>query len=692
MPRPVWSGAISFGLVTIPIKVLPATESHNISFHQYHLDDMGRIRYRKICELDGKQLRDDEIGKGFEVSKDTLIEITDEDLANMPLPTAKAIEIVAFVPADSIDPIRISNGYYLSADGQVSAKPYKLLRQALERSSKVAVAKFAWHGRERLGLLRVKDDAIVLHAMRWPDEIRSPRALAPKPVEVDDSEIEGAVALMEAMGQDDISGYTRSLPRGPRGSHRREGRGQAAEPGRGRQAQPAGEVVDLMAALNASVQAAKESRGETARALEHATVHDMPKKRAAKKTALPRRPRRRRPPRRRPRPRRRADASRAAPEDARPRRAPVRAPAPVARCPLPVAGDGRPSGGYTDGASQDAARRRRRLGRPHEGPPHAVRVGIRAHSQRAGRPLPDRRPRRTGRGRRRVPGPGSAPEASGGRQGVPSRGGSGDGGTLRRRSPPAGPPSAPRPDHGLRHRAPRRFRLPGHGAGPGRHPAAAHRLRPASPFLGVQVRSRARGSVDPCARRRNRAPRRQAQQHPARRRGQAAPDRLRHIPDARHPHAHRAARPDRHSGLSRTGAGARQGRRNGGGHLRHGPGAAGVPQGRTRVHGDPVGSRDSPSAPASRPAPFSPRRDGVPADRHDLRGGRGIDRTRTSARRHWRHSASTLPRPRPPHGGSPSARPARAPTGMFFPAAGTAPRPTGPIPPPGPRRRAAAAS
>ncbi|MER7660180.1 Ku protein [Streptomyces sp. NPDC096193] len=283
MPRPVWSGAISFGLVTIPIKVLPATESHNISFHQYHLHDMGRIRYRKICELDGKQLRDDEIGKAFEVSKDTLIEITDEDLANMPLPTAKAIEIVAFVPADSIDPIRISNGYYLAASGAVSAKPYTLLRKALERSSKVAVAKFAWHGRERLGLLRVKEDAIVLHAMRWPDEIRSPEALAPDPVEVGDSEIDGAVALMEAMSEDDISGYR---------DHYREAleeviaaKAEGKTPPRAEEeTRPAGEVVDLMAALNASVQAAKESRGESG---EHATVHDMPrsKKRAAKKTA-----------------------------------------------------------------------------------------------------------------------------------------------------------------------------------------------------------------------------------------------------------------------------------------------------------------------------------------------------------------------------------------------------------------------
>jgi DNA end-binding protein Ku len=131
---------VSFGLVTIPIKIVPATENHNISFHQYHQTDMGRIRYRKICELDGQQLSEDEIGKGYEVSKDTIVEVTDEELAQMPLPTAKAIEIVAFVPAESIDPVRIGDSYHLAADGQVAVKPYTLLRQALGRSSKVAVA------------------------------------------------------------------------------------------------------------------------------------------------------------------------------------------------------------------------------------------------------------------------------------------------------------------------------------------------------------------------------------------------------------------------------------------------------------------------------------------------------------------------------------------------------------------------
>ncbi|WP_326651335.1 MULTISPECIES: Ku protein [unclassified Streptomyces] len=281
MPRPVWSGAISFGLVTIPVKVLPATENRSISFHQYHLEDEGRIRTRKVCEIDGKQLRSDEIGKGYEVSKDTIVQVTDEDLDSIPLPTAKAIEIVAFVPADSIDPVRIGDSYYLAADGAVAAKPYVLLRKALERSAKVAVAKFAWHNRERLGLLRIKENAIVLHSMRWPDEIRDPAELTPKPVELDDSEIDAAIQLMETMAADDISGYT---------DHYREALEEVivakaagrtppqAESGQ----EPAGQVVDLMSALNASVAAAKESRGESGG---HATVHDMPKKGAAKKTA-----------------------------------------------------------------------------------------------------------------------------------------------------------------------------------------------------------------------------------------------------------------------------------------------------------------------------------------------------------------------------------------------------------------------
>ncbi|MEU5524918.1 Ku protein [Streptomyces sp. NPDC047860] len=280
MPRTIWSGAISFGLVTVPINVVSATEDHSVRFHQYHLEDMGRVRVRKFCETEDREVSGDEIGKGYQLTKEQVIPISDDELSSLPLPTAKAIEIEAFVPLQSVDPIRIGEGYYLQPSGQVAAKPYKLLRQALSRSAKVAVAKYAWSGRERLGLLRVRDDVIVLHAMRWPDEIRDPTELLPPPVELSDDEIDGALALMDTMAREDLEGeefrdsYTeavqeiieakrehRELPAAP----------EPAEPER---------VVDLMAALQESVQKAKASRGE------NADVHDVPttKKKTAKKT------------------------------------------------------------------------------------------------------------------------------------------------------------------------------------------------------------------------------------------------------------------------------------------------------------------------------------------------------------------------------------------------------------------------
>lgn len=265
MPRPLWTGAISFGLVTIPVKVVSATQDHSIHFRQVHLEDLGRVRTRKVCELDGEALSQDEIGKGYELSKEQTVPITDEELDRIPLPTAKAIEIVAFVDADSVDPIRISDSYYLAIDGQVAAKPYTLLRRALERSDKVAVAKFAWHNRERLGLLRVREGAIVLHSMRWPDEIRSPESLAPRQVELDDDEIDRAVQLTDTMALDSIAGFRDAYRDALEEliAAKSEGR-ELPEPAEGEE-QGEGKVVDLMAALNASVEAAKESRGRAGR-------------------------------------------------------------------------------------------------------------------------------------------------------------------------------------------------------------------------------------------------------------------------------------------------------------------------------------------------------------------------------------------------------------------------------------------
>ncbi|WP_030965727.1 Ku protein [Streptomyces sp. NRRL S-378] len=279
--RPIWSGAISFGLVTIPIKVVPATESHDISFRQIHTADGGRIRYRKVCELDGQQLRQDEIVRGYETATGTLIPVTDEDLDNLPLPTAKAIEIVSFVPAASIDPIQIGASYYLAATETVAAKPYELLRQALERSSKVAVAKYAMRDRERLGLLRVKDDVIVLHALRWPDEIRSTTQVPVPDAAVTDDEVDAAVRLAETLTGTDV-GELRDEYRDALEEVIAAKTGTGTLPAPAEEAPPASaEVVDLMAMLEKSVQDAKTTRGEPA------TVHPMPakKKAPAKKTA-----------------------------------------------------------------------------------------------------------------------------------------------------------------------------------------------------------------------------------------------------------------------------------------------------------------------------------------------------------------------------------------------------------------------
>ncbi|MFB7115123.1 Ku protein [Streptomyces sp. NPDC056291] len=259
--RSIWNGAISFGLVSIPIKLVNATESHTLSFRQIHTEDGGRIRYRKVCELEDREVTQAEIGKAYEDADGTIIPITDEDLAHLPLPTAKTIDIVAFVPADRIDPLQMENAYYLAASGAPAAKPYTLLREALKRSRKVAIAKFALRGRERLGMLRVVDDVIAMHGLLWPDEIRAPQGVAPDvDVTVRDKELDLADALMDTLGEVDIQDlhdeYREALEEVIAAKAAGEAPPEAPEPA------PGGKVLDLMAALEKSVRAAKRSRGE----------------------------------------------------------------------------------------------------------------------------------------------------------------------------------------------------------------------------------------------------------------------------------------------------------------------------------------------------------------------------------------------------------------------------------------------
>lgn len=283
MPRPVWSGAVSFGLVTIPVKMLPASSDHSIRFHQVHREDGGRVRNRKICEIDEKVLDNSEIGKGFEVARDRIVPLTDEDFEDLPLPTAKAIEIVAFVDADEIDPIQMGTGYYLEGDGQVAAKPYTLLRKALERSAKVALAKYAFSGKERLAMLRVLDEVIVLQVLHWPDEVRDGSELPPKPAEVTDEEIEQAVSLMDTMHREDLDDFQDAYRAAV--EELIVARSEGREPPHEEPEEPKqGQVVDLMAALQDSVRTARESRGEPESG-EDATVHDLRERTGGKRTA-----------------------------------------------------------------------------------------------------------------------------------------------------------------------------------------------------------------------------------------------------------------------------------------------------------------------------------------------------------------------------------------------------------------------
>ncbi|MFG7946691.1 MULTISPECIES: non-homologous end joining protein Ku [Streptomyces] len=269
--RSIWKGSISFGLVTIPIKVVSATENHSVSFRQVHTVDGGQIRYRKVCELDEEEVPREEIGRAYRTEDGRSVLLSDDDLAALPLPTARTVEILGFVPAEQIDPIQLDRTYYLAADGKRADKPYVLLREALTRSGKVAVAKLALRARESLAMVRVYEDALALHTMLWPDEIRPVSGVAPESrVTVRDAELDMADALMETLGELDFGElhdeYREAL------EELAEAKAEGAEPEAvGREpAAGTGKLVDLMSVLERSVQEAAQSReaGE-------ATVHEL---------------------------------------------------------------------------------------------------------------------------------------------------------------------------------------------------------------------------------------------------------------------------------------------------------------------------------------------------------------------------------------------------------------------------------
>lgn len=259
--RSIWKGSVSFGLVSIGVKLYSATEERDVSFHQVRRSDGSRIRYKRVAEVDGEEVAYADIAKGYSLDNGEVVVLTDEDFADLPLPTARVVDVLQFVPLEQIDPIYFAKSYYLEPEPS-AVKPYVLLREALEDSGMVGVVKVALRNREQLAMLRVRDEVIVLETMIWPDEVRDAEfGFLDDDITVRPQEAAMAKSLVASMAGDfDASAFTDEYRAALQAviDAKVEGREivEASEPA----TSGGGEVVDLMAALRASVEAAKHAR------------------------------------------------------------------------------------------------------------------------------------------------------------------------------------------------------------------------------------------------------------------------------------------------------------------------------------------------------------------------------------------------------------------------------------------------
>ena len=275
----VWKGVISFGLVSIPVRLFAATEEHGVSFRQIHVSDGGQIRYRRVCDVDGEEVPYGDIARGYELSDGQVVVLTDADFAQLPLASSRAIQVLGFADADTIDPVRLSRSYYCDPTGS-DAKAYVLLREALERTGKVALVKVALRGRESPAVLHPRTGVLVLHVLLWPDEVRKPRfkflhddiTLRPRELQAAESYIHTLTGTHDPHEMvDRYQAALRELV-------------EAKVAGRHLEQPPAppthaDSAANLMEALRRSVEEAKHNRGDAAPATR------PPRKRAAKPTA-----------------------------------------------------------------------------------------------------------------------------------------------------------------------------------------------------------------------------------------------------------------------------------------------------------------------------------------------------------------------------------------------------------------------
>jgi DNA end-binding protein Ku len=288
--RAIWKGALTFGLVNVPVKVYSATEDHDVSLHQVHNKDGGRIRYQRVCEVDGEVVPYSDIDKAYDDGERTVV-LTKDDLASLPAEKSREIDVVEFVPSEQIDLLTLDRAYYLEPDS-ASPKAYVLLRKTLEQTDRTAIVRFSLRQKTRLAALRVRGDVLVLQTLLWADEVREAAFPAlDESVRISAKELELSASLVESFSSDfDPEEFTDEYQQELRTLiEAKLEKGDALDTSEtfGEQEEEAGgEVIDLMAALRASVEksrAAREGGGSKASGKKDAGVDEKPAAKASAK-------------------------------------------------------------------------------------------------------------------------------------------------------------------------------------------------------------------------------------------------------------------------------------------------------------------------------------------------------------------------------------------------------------------------
>ncbi|WP_098470456.1 Ku protein [Serinibacter salmoneus] len=259
--RSIWKGSVAFGLVNVPVKVYSATEDHDVSFHQVHAEDGGRVRYQRRCEVCGEVVSYDQIAKAYDSEDGQRVILTAEDFKSLPEGIKHEIEVLQFVPNEQIDPILLDKSYYLEPDSR-SPKAYTLLRRTLQETDRTAVVHFSLRQKTKLAALRVRGDVLVVQTMIWPDEVREAEFPAlQEEAAVTDKELAMSASLVESMAEDfDPSAFTDTYTAELKQLLEDKLSGGESFTATETEEKESGDVVDLVAALRRSVEERKRAR------------------------------------------------------------------------------------------------------------------------------------------------------------------------------------------------------------------------------------------------------------------------------------------------------------------------------------------------------------------------------------------------------------------------------------------------